>query len=61
MPAHADVQSSLVWNPRYHSGIFDFVRRDPKTYLPDFSLNRYEQNNAFTPPRAVNLRHGVPV
>ena len=47
-------------NPGGH-GIFDFVRRDPKTYLPDFSLNRYEQKNAFTPPRAVNLRRGVPV
>src|SRR6188472_223202 len=60
-------QTPVAWstfatgtNPGGH-GIFDFVRRDPKTYLPDFSLNRYEQKNAFTPPRAVNLRRGVPV
>jgi predicted AlkP superfamily phosphohydrolase/phosphomutase len=37
------------------------LRRDPKTYLPDFGLNRYEQKNAFLPPKAVNLRRAVPV
>ena len=37
------------------------MRRDPKTYLPDFGLNRYEQKNAFLPPKAVNLRRGTPV
>ena len=47
-------------NPGGH-GIFDFLRRDPKTYLPDLGLNRYEQKNAFLPPKAVNLRRGTPV
>jgi predicted AlkP superfamily phosphohydrolase/phosphomutase len=47
-------------NPGGH-GIFDFIRRNPKTYLPDLSFNRYEQKNAFLPPKAVNLRHGTPV
>jgi len=47
-------------NPGGH-GIFDFLRRDPATYLPDLSLNRYEQKNAFVPPKAVNLRGGVPL
>ena len=37
------------------------MRRDPKTYLPDFGLNRYEQKNAFLPPKAVNLRRGTAV
>ncbi len=41
-------------------GIFDFLRRDPSTYLPDLALNRYEQKSAFVPPRAVNLRGGEP-
>jgi predicted AlkP superfamily phosphohydrolase/phosphomutase len=60
-------QTPVAWstfstgtNPGGH-GIFDFIRRDPKTYLPDFSLNRYEQKNAFVPPRAVNLRRGTAV
>ena len=47
-------------NPGGH-GIFDFLRRNPKTYLPDLGLNRYEQKNAFLPPKVVNLRRGVPV
>jgi predicted AlkP superfamily phosphohydrolase/phosphomutase len=47
-------------NPGGH-GIFDFIRRDPNTYLPDFSLNRYEQRHAYLPPKAVNLRRGTPV
>ncbi len=37
------------------------MRRDPKSYLPDFGLNRYEQKNVFLPPKAVNLRRGTPV
>jgi predicted AlkP superfamily phosphohydrolase/phosphomutase len=60
-------QTPVAWstfatgtNPGGH-GIFDFLRRNPKTYLPDLALNRYEQKNAFLPPRAVNLRRGVPV
>lgn len=60
-------QTPVAWssfatgvNPGGH-GIFDFLRRDPNTYLPDLSLNRYEQKNAFLPPKAVNLRGGTPV
>jgi predicted AlkP superfamily phosphohydrolase/phosphomutase len=37
------------------------LRRNPETYLPDLALNRYEQKNAFLPPKAVNLRRGTPV
>jgi predicted AlkP superfamily phosphohydrolase/phosphomutase len=60
-------QTPVAWstfatgtNPGGH-GIFDFLRRDPKTYLPDNALYRYEQKNAFSPPRAVNLRGGTPI
>ena len=57
-------QTPVAWstfatgvNPGGH-GIFDFIRRDPATYLPDLGLSRYEQKNAFVPPAAVNLRRG---
>lgn len=57
-------QTPVAWstfatgtNPGGH-GIYDFLRRDPHTYLPMLGLNRYEQKNAFTPPQAVNLRRG---
>ncbi len=60
-------QTPVAWstfatgtNPGGH-GIFDFIRRDPKTYLPDLSMNRYEQKSAFLPPKAVNLRRGRPL
>ena len=60
-------QTPVAWstfatgtNPGGH-GIFDFLRRDPKTYLPDVALNQYESRGALLPPRAVNLRKGVPV
>lgn len=60
-------QTPVAWstfatgtNPGGH-GIFDFIRRDPKTYFPILSLNRYEQKNIFLPPQAVNLRRGVPL
>jgi predicted AlkP superfamily phosphohydrolase/phosphomutase len=60
-------QTPVAWstfstgtNPGGH-GIFDFIRRDPRTYLPDLGLSRYEQKNAFLPPKAVNLRRGRPV
>jgi predicted AlkP superfamily phosphohydrolase/phosphomutase len=60
-------QTPVAWssfatgtNPGAH-GIFDFVRRDPRTYLPDFSLNRFEQKAAYLPPKAVNLRRGTPL
>jgi hypothetical protein len=55
-------QTPVAWstfatgvNPGGH-GIFDFLRRDPATYLPDLALNRYEQKNAFVPPGAGALR-----
>ena len=51
---------STATNPGGH-GIFDFVRRDPATYLLDQALNRYEQKSRFLPPKVVNLRRGVPV
>ncbi|HSJ62693.1 MAG TPA: alkaline phosphatase family protein [Gemmatimonadaceae bacterium] len=60
-------QTPVAWstfatgvNPGGH-GIFDFIRRDPATYLPDLALNRYEQKSAFLPPKAVNLRRGTPI
>src|SRR5258708_24801682 len=60
-------QTPVAWstfatgvNPGGH-GIFDFIRRDPRTYLPDFALNRYEARGAFLPPKAVNLRRGRPI
>ncbi len=60
-------QTPVAWstfatgvNPGGH-GIYDFLRRDPATYLPDLSLNRYEQKGTFLPPTVVNLRHGVPL
>ncbi len=47
-------------NPGGH-GIFDFVRRDPETYLPDFALSRFERpRSMFAQPRVVNQRKGVP-
>ena len=60
-------QTPVAWstfatgaNPGGH-GIFDFLRRNPKNYLPELALNRYEQKNAFLPPKAVNLRRGTPI
>jgi predicted AlkP superfamily phosphohydrolase/phosphomutase len=60
-------QTPVAWstfatgvNPGGH-GIFDFISRDPKTYLPSLALNRYEQKNKFLPPKAVNLRRGEPL
>src|SRR5579885_327825 len=60
-------QTPVAWstfatgvNPGGH-GIFDFLRRNPRNYLPDLALNRYEQKNAFLPPKAVNLRGGTPI
>ena len=57
-------QTPVAWstfatgtNPGGH-GIFDFIRRDPKTYLPEVALNRYVQKSAFLPPKAENLRRG---
>ena len=60
-------QTPVAWstfatgtNPGGH-GIFDFLRRDPKTYRPDIALSRHEPAGAFRPPKAVNLRRGMAV
>ena len=60
-------QTPVAWstfatgtNPGGH-GIFDFIRRDPRTYLPDLAFTRYEQRASWLPPTVVNLRGGVPV
>lgn len=60
-------QTPVAWstfatgvNPGGH-GIFDFIGRDPKTHSPTLALSRYEQKNAFLPPKAVNPRGGTPV
>jgi predicted AlkP superfamily phosphohydrolase/phosphomutase len=57
-------QTPVAWstfavgaNPGAH-GIFDFLRRDPRSYLPEIALSRHEQKSRFLPPRAVNLRGG---
>jgi predicted AlkP superfamily phosphohydrolase/phosphomutase len=61
-------QTPVAWssfatgtNPGGH-GIFDFICRDPESYLPDVALSRFESpKNIFSPPSVVNLRRGVPV
>jgi predicted AlkP superfamily phosphohydrolase/phosphomutase len=60
-------QTPVAWstfatgvNPGGH-GIFDFLTRDPETYLPTVGLNRHVQRSAFLPPKAQNLRGGTPV
>src|SRR5579872_1791113 len=61
-------QTPVAWssfvtgtNPGGH-GIFDFICRDPQTYLPDIALNRFERpKGMLAQPRAVNKRNGVPV
>lgn len=60
-------QTPVAWstfatgtNPGGH-GVFDFLRRNPQNNLPDISLYRFEQKNAFTAPRAVNQRRGTPL
>jgi len=59
-------QTPVAWstfatgtNPGGH-GIFDFIRRDPTTYLPEVALNRYVQKSSFLPPKVENLRRGIP-
>ncbi|HYR42480.1 MAG TPA: alkaline phosphatase family protein, partial [Terriglobia bacterium] len=43
-------------------GIFDFICRDPKTYLPDVALTLFERpKNLLAQPRIVNRRSGVPL
>ena len=46
-------------NPGGH-GIFDFLRRNPKNYLPELALNRYEQRKLLT-PRGCKSVPGVPI
>ena len=60
-------QTPVAWstfatgtNPGRH-GIFDFLSRDVKTYLPQLALSRYEQKNAFVPPKVVNNRGGAAI
>ncbi len=61
-------QTPVAWssfatgtNPGGH-GIFDFISRDPATYLPDAALSRFElPKSMFAPPRVVNQRRGVPL
>jgi predicted AlkP superfamily phosphohydrolase/phosphomutase len=61
-------QTPVAWssfmtgtNPGAH-GIFDFISRDPATYLPDVALTRFERpKNMLAQPRVVNRREGVPL
>jgi len=61
-------QTPVAWssfatgtNPGGH-GIFDFISRDPTTYLPDAALSRFAKpKNLFAPPQVVNNRMGVPL
>jgi predicted AlkP superfamily phosphohydrolase/phosphomutase len=61
-------QTPVAWssfvtgtNPGGH-GIFDFICRDPQTYLPDVALTRFERpKNMLAQPRVVNRRRGVPL
>ena len=60
-------QTPVAWstfatgtNPGGH-GIFDFLRRDPDTYLPDLALTRYEQRRPFLSPQVTNQRGGTPL
>jgi predicted AlkP superfamily phosphohydrolase/phosphomutase len=61
-------QTPVAWssfatgtNPGGH-GIFDFISRDPATYLPDAALSSFERpRSAFAAPQVVNQRKGVPV
>jgi len=61
-------QTPVAWssfitgtNPGGH-GIFDFICRDPKTYLPDVALNQFEPpKNMLAQPRVLNRRRGRPL
>lgn len=59
-------QTPVAWstfatgtNPGGH-GVYDFIKRDCKTYFPVLALNHYEQKNAFLPPQVKNGRRGRP-
>jgi predicted AlkP superfamily phosphohydrolase/phosphomutase len=61
-------QTPVAWssfvtgaNPGAH-GIFDFICRDPETYLPDVALTRFERpKSMLAQARVVNRRMGVPL
>lgn len=61
-------QTPVAWssfatgtNPGGH-GIFDFISRDPATYMPDAALSRFERpKSALAAPQVINQRKGVPV
>jgi predicted AlkP superfamily phosphohydrolase/phosphomutase len=61
-------QTPVAWssfatgtNPGGH-GIFDFISRDPASYLPDAALSRFERpKSVFAAPQVVNQRTGVPL
>src|SRR6266705_2618837 len=61
-------QTPVAWssfatgtNPGGH-GIFDFISRDPETYLADAALSRFERpKNLFAAPQVVNQRKGKPL
>ena len=60
-------QTPVAWssfatgtNPGGH-GIFDFIARDPATYLPDAALSHFERpKSIFAAPQVVNQRKGTP-
>jgi predicted AlkP superfamily phosphohydrolase/phosphomutase len=61
-------QTPVAWssfatgvNPGGH-GIFDFIRRDPETYLPDLALSRFERpKSMLAQPKVVSRRNGTAV
>ena len=61
-------QTPVAWssfvtgtNPGGH-GIFDFIRRNPETYLADVALTQFlPPKNLFSQPRVENLRKGTPI
>jgi predicted AlkP superfamily phosphohydrolase/phosphomutase len=61
-------QTPVAWssfatgtNPGGH-GIFDFISRDPQTYLPDAALSRFERpKSMLAQARVVSQRKGVPL
>ncbi len=60
-------QTPVAWssfatgvNPGGH-GIFDFIGRDPQTYMPEIALSRFERAKSFFgSPKLANRRRGVP-
>lgn len=60
-------QTPVAWatfatgaNPGIH-GVFDFLSRDPQTYLPVMALSKHVRKNRLAPPRVVNMRRGTAV